>query len=65
MRSGKLLAEDSPERLLRLYNCSTVEEVFLRLSTLQEKSCLTNGNTILPIALPDVSLLLFKKRKKE
>lgn len=56
MRSGKLLAEDTPERLLQLYNCSSVEEVFLRLSSQQENSeRRVNGSAVVPIALPDVS----------
>jgi len=31
MRSGRLLAEESPENLLRNYNLPTLEEVFLKL----------------------------------
>jgi hypothetical protein len=31
MRSGRLLAEDSPENLLREYNLSSLEDVFLKL----------------------------------
>jgi hypothetical protein len=31
MRSGRLLAEDSPENLLRHYNLSSLEDVFLKL----------------------------------
>ena len=31
MRSGRLLTEDSPENLLRDYNISSLEEVFLKL----------------------------------
>ncbi|XP_026687816.1 ABC transporter G family member 23-like [Diaphorina citri] len=31
MRSGALLAEDSPSYLLEYYNCSTLEDVFLYL----------------------------------
>ncbi|EFX84768.1 ABC protein, subfamily ABCH [Daphnia pulex] len=31
MRSGRLLAEDSPENLLRDYNLSSLEDVFLKL----------------------------------
>ena len=31
MRSGRLLAEDSPENLLRGYNLSSLEDVFLKL----------------------------------
>lgn len=31
MRSGRLLAEESPEHLLRIYNLSSLENVFLKL----------------------------------
>ncbi|CAG2164461.1 unnamed protein product, partial [Oppiella nova] len=36
MRSGRLLAEDSPEGLLRHYGFTTLEAVFLKLSQLQD-----------------------------
>ena len=32
MRSGRLLAEESPAALLQIYNCPTLEDVFLKLS---------------------------------
>ncbi|KAL0276664.1 UNVERIFIED_CONTAM: hypothetical protein PYX00_004186 [Menopon gallinae] len=48
MRNGKLLAEDSPERLLRMYNCGSIEEVFLCLSSVQEKSMKSSRNDRLP-----------------
>lgn len=35
MRSGRLLAEESPRQLLATYNCPTLEEVFLKLSRKQ------------------------------
>lgn len=35
MRSGKLLAEESPQVLLSMYNCQNLEEVFLKLSRKQ------------------------------
>lgn len=38
MRSGKLLAEESPHVLLSMYGCHSLEEVFLKLSRKQ-----TNG----------------------
>jgi len=31
MRDGGLLAEDRPERLMRQYNCKSLEDVFLLL----------------------------------
>ncbi|XP_011307965.1 ABC transporter G family member 20 isoform X1 [Fopius arisanus] len=35
MRSGRLLAEESPRALLTMYNCPSLEEVFLKLSRKQ------------------------------
>lgn len=35
MRSGKLLAEESPQLLLQIYGCQSLEEVFLKLSRKQ------------------------------
>lgn len=36
MRSGKLLAEESPHVLLSMYNCQSLEDVFLKLSRKQQ-----------------------------
>ncbi|XP_050449540.1 ABC transporter G family member 23 isoform X2 [Cataglyphis hispanica] len=38
MRSGRLLAEEAPNTLLQIYNCATLEEVFLKLSRQQGQS---------------------------
>lgn len=38
MRNGTLLAEDSPAELLKLYCCSTLEDVFLLLSRKQGRN---------------------------
>lgn len=35
MRSGRLLAEESPQNLLTQYRCTNLEEVFLKLSRKQ------------------------------
>jgi hypothetical protein len=35
MRSGRLLAEESPRALLQMYNCPSLEDVFLKLSRKQ------------------------------
>ncbi|KAK6632858.1 hypothetical protein RUM43_012597 [Polyplax serrata] len=37
MRNGKLLAEDTPQKLLQLHNCMGLEQVFLKLSDQQGK----------------------------
>lgn len=47
MRSGKLLAEESPSTLLRMYNCISLEDVFLKLSRKQQ------GQNV---ALPEVNI---------
>jgi len=38
MRSGRLLAEEAPHVLLSIYNCQSLEEVFLKLSRKQQGS---------------------------
>lgn len=38
MRSGRLLAEEAPQVLLSIYNCQSLEEVFLKLSRKQQGS---------------------------
>ncbi|KAG7297604.1 hypothetical protein JYU34_019659 [Plutella xylostella] len=38
MRSGRLLAEQSPQALLQMYNCISLEDVFLKLSRTQGQS---------------------------
>lgn len=35
MRGGKFLAEESPDALLQRYQCETLEDVFLKLSVMQ------------------------------
>ncbi|XP_030371527.1 ABC transporter G family member 23 isoform X2 [Scaptodrosophila lebanonensis] len=37
MRSGHLLAEESPSKLLSIYKCISLEEVFLKLSRLESQ----------------------------
>jgi hypothetical protein len=50
MRSGRLLAEDSPENLLRDTNLSSLENVFLEL-------CMKNNdNKFIPMVAKDASL---------
>lgn len=49
MRSGRLLAEESPQVLLTMYGCQSLEEVFLKLSRKQGASNTGNlptGNDI-------------------
>ena len=58
MRSGRLLAEEAPQVLLSIYNCQSLEEVFLKLSrkqqgaesnNIQEKQ---NNTTLVSIPTP-------------
>jgi hypothetical protein len=42
MRSGRLLAEDSPENLLRDYNLTSLENVFLELCMKNDENKLTS-----------------------
>ncbi|KAL0277482.1 UNVERIFIED_CONTAM: hypothetical protein PYX00_004744 [Menopon gallinae] len=42
MRSGRLLAEESPQVLLSMYGCQSLEEVFLKLSRKQGSSNVPN-----------------------
>ena len=45
MRSGHLLAEESPSVLLSMYKCISLEEVFLKLSRIQsQKGEISNVN---------------------
>lgn len=37
MRGGKFLAEESPSSLLHKYNCQSLEDVFLKLSVIQNR----------------------------
>lgn len=37
MRGGRLLAEESPDELLRKYNSESLENVFLKLSIIQNR----------------------------
>lgn len=66
MRSGRLLAEEAPQVLLSIYNCQSLEEVFLKLSrkqqgtesnTLQEVKA--NNPPLVSIALQSKSLYLY------
>lgn len=68
MREGRLLAEDSPDRLLTTFGCDTLEDVFLRLCKQQEdgqlreleladeqlNGVLQNGESTSSIAMSDM-----------
>lgn len=61
MRSGRLLAEESPQSLLTKYRCSNLEEVFLKLSRKQ-----TNTNDTaneLNVSNLSLSALAFGNKK--
>lgn len=46
MRSGRLLAEDSPPNLLKVHQCLSLEDVFLKLC-MKDKS--NNNNALVPM----------------
>lgn len=46
MRSGRLLAEESPQVLLNMYGCQNLEEVFLKLSREQGQANVTDQMAI-------------------
>ncbi|XP_026729847.1 ABC transporter G family member 20-like [Trichoplusia ni] len=53
LRDGQLLAEDSPEDLLRKFDCDTLEEAFLKLAMRQHemprrRSTLTSSPDVIP-----------------
>lgn len=53
LRDGQLLAEDSPEEILRKYNCDTLEEAFLKMAlrqheTPRRRSTLTSSPDVVP-----------------
>ena len=57
MRSGHLLAEDSPHNLLTLHGLGSLEEVFLKLSTKERAkkhlALSASGRPVAPIELPE------------
>lgn len=56
MRSGRLLAEESPRALLTMYNCASLEDVFLKLSRKQGQT--TQPTTELNIS-NNISMVIF------
>lgn len=70
MRDGKLLAEESPARLLQLFHTDTLEEAFLILSRNQEEGRINraleaanhpdhNANRVLDSASSTTSIATF------
>ncbi|XP_046748724.1 ABC transporter G family member 23 isoform X2 [Diprion similis] len=62
MRSGRLLAEESPRALLTMYHCASLEDVFLKLSRKQGQS--TQPTTELNIS-NNISLASLNWGKKD
>lgn len=60
MRSGRLLAEESPQALLTMYRCTNLEDVFLKLS---RKQGTTNAVNELNISNLSFSALAFGNKK--
>lgn len=59
MRSGRLLAEESPQVLLQTYGCQSLEEVFLKLSRKQGNDATANNVPEVNIA-NNISLVRLK-----
>ncbi|XP_067007199.2 ABC transporter G family member 23 [Anabrus simplex] len=63
LRGGRLLAEDAPQRLLALYKCSALEDVFLTLSMQQGESSRTHVE--LPvIESPDIEPMHLRRQNE-
>lgn len=62
MRSGRLLAEESPANLLATYHCKNLEDVFLKLSRKQG----TTNNAVNELNISNLSLsaLAFGNKKE-
>lgn len=60
MRSGRLLAEESPQVLLSMYGCQSLEEVFLKLSRKQGNETAQDANLT-----NNISLVSLVKRSAE
>lgn len=60
MRSGRLLAEESPQALLTMYSCISLEDVFLKLSRKQGQA-----NQVVELNVSGGALGLNKMAKRE
>ncbi|XP_026494519.2 ABC transporter G family member 23 [Vanessa tameamea] len=60
MRSGRLLAEESPQALLTMYSCISLEDVFLKLSRRQGQA-----NQVVELNVTGGALGLNKMSKRE
>ncbi|XP_053619497.1 ABC transporter G family member 23 isoform X2 [Plodia interpunctella] len=60
MRSGRLLAEESPQALLTMYSCISLEDVFLKLSRKQGQT-----NQVVELNVTGGALGLNKMSKRE
>ncbi|CAH0696987.1 unnamed protein product [Spodoptera exigua] len=72
MRSGRLLAEESPQALLQMYSCISLEDVFLKLSrkqvdqhTQQNVSLPGQANQVVELNVTGGALGLNKMSKRE
>jgi hypothetical protein len=63
MRGGKFLAEQPPQALLEAHMCDTLEDVFLKLSKLQNQGKRRRSSFMLEVMGPptpeEVSLLVY------
>lgn len=52
MRSGRMLAQDSPDRLLNDFNCETLEDVFLKLCLADKENRQIEKSKIVKVVEP-------------
>lgn len=57
MRGGKFLAEESPQDLLTKHNCDNLEDVFLKLSLLQNRFKRRRSSILLEITNAAASVM--------
>lgn len=65
MRSGRLLAEESPHVLLSMYQCTSLEDVFLKLSRKQVQVGATDNGPDEQNMVNNISLATLNWSKKE
>lgn len=75
MRNGRMLAQDSPDRLLEHYKCESLEDVFLKLCMADTTGRLKkfpeiangdveDGTTVLEHVVSEVSIVLYKSDER-
>lgn len=70
MRGGRFLAEESPTELIRRYNAESLEDVFLKLSVLQNMGKRRRSSILADVverveipAIPVSNIPIFKEKR--